>query len=164
MSCGIGRRCSSDPTLLWLWCGLAATAPIQPLAWEFPYATGQALKRQKKKKEEKQVLSSWEKEMPDAGSTVGGCWGTHVEAEVESERIPDQLHQLPLRHKRACSQVMADFSEITCHPQWPSHMLKLLLYVEGKLTLNSTELPLIKQLCLLYCYVQAPGRGHKGGF
>ena len=25
-----------DPVLLWLWCKLAAVAPIQPLAWEFP--------------------------------------------------------------------------------------------------------------------------------
>jgi len=32
--------------------GVVATAPIQPLAWELPYATGAALKRQKKKKEE----------------------------------------------------------------------------------------------------------------
>ena len=29
-----------DLALLWLWCRLAATAPIQPLAWELPYATG----------------------------------------------------------------------------------------------------------------------------
>ena len=36
--------------LLWLWCRLAAVALIQPLAWEFPYATGVALKRKKKKK------------------------------------------------------------------------------------------------------------------
>ena len=28
-----------DPTLLWLWCRLAAAAPIQPLAaWELQYA------------------------------------------------------------------------------------------------------------------------------
>ena len=40
-----------DPELLWLWLWLwyrlAATAPIGPLAWEPPYATGAALKRQK---------------------------------------------------------------------------------------------------------------------
>ena len=35
-----------DPELLRTWCGPAATAPIQPLAWELPYATGAALKRQ----------------------------------------------------------------------------------------------------------------------
>ena len=50
MSCGAGRRCSSDPMLLWLWCRPAAAAPIQPLAWELPYATGAALKKQEYKK------------------------------------------------------------------------------------------------------------------
>ena len=58
MSCGVGHshRCGSDPALLWLWRGLVATAPIQPLAWEPPYAVGTALekaKRPKKKKKEK---------------------------------------------------------------------------------------------------------------
>ena len=44
MSCGIGRRHGSDPTLLWLWCRLASTAPIGPLAWESQYAMVVALK------------------------------------------------------------------------------------------------------------------------
>ena len=35
--------------MLWLWHRLAATAPIGFLAWEFPYAMGAALKRQKRK-------------------------------------------------------------------------------------------------------------------
>ena len=48
MSHGVGHRCGSDPMLLWLWCRWAATAPIQPLAWELPYAASVALKRQKK--------------------------------------------------------------------------------------------------------------------
>ena len=41
-----------DPALLWLqlWCRMAATALIQPLAWELPYAAGVALKRQRQKK------------------------------------------------------------------------------------------------------------------
>ena len=39
-----------DPALLWLWCRPAATAPIQPLAWEPPYAEGVALKKNKRKK------------------------------------------------------------------------------------------------------------------
>ena len=54
MSCGVGSRRGSDPELLWLWHKPVATAPIRPLAWEPPYATGAALKkkdkRQKKKK------------------------------------------------------------------------------------------------------------------
>ena len=39
-----------DPALLWLWYRSAATAPIQPPAWEPPYATGAALREKKKKK------------------------------------------------------------------------------------------------------------------
>ena len=35
--------------MLWLWCRPAAVAPIQPLAWELPYASGKALKRKRKK-------------------------------------------------------------------------------------------------------------------
>ena len=38
-----------DWALLWLCCGQAATALIQHLAWELPYAVGVALKRQKTK-------------------------------------------------------------------------------------------------------------------
>ena len=50
MSCGVGHKCGSDPVFLWLCSRLAATALIQPLAWEPPYAAGVALKRQKNKK------------------------------------------------------------------------------------------------------------------
>ena len=47
----VGCRCGSDPAvLLWLWCREAAAAPIQPPAWELPYASGEALKRAKTKK------------------------------------------------------------------------------------------------------------------
>ena len=48
MSCGVGGRRGLEPSLLWLWRRLAAVAPIQPLAWELPYAGGAALKRKKK--------------------------------------------------------------------------------------------------------------------
>ena len=48
MSCGVGGRHSSDPALLWLWQRLEAAALIRPLAWEPPYTSGAALKRQKK--------------------------------------------------------------------------------------------------------------------
>ena len=37
-----------DLVLLWLWCRLAATAPIRPLAWEPPYAVGAAQEIAKK--------------------------------------------------------------------------------------------------------------------
>ena len=39
---------------LCLWYGPAATAPIEPPAWEHPYATGAALKRQKRPPQKKE--------------------------------------------------------------------------------------------------------------
>ena len=58
MSCGVAHRCGSDMMLLWLCCGLAATALIRALAWELPYATKVALKIQKKKRKERKENSS----------------------------------------------------------------------------------------------------------
>ena len=42
-----------DPALLWLWCRLAATALIRPLAWEPPYAAGSSPRKDKKTKKKK---------------------------------------------------------------------------------------------------------------
>ena len=64
MSCGVGCRRGSDPALLWLWRRPVATAPIQPLAWEPPYAAGAAqeiattttTKKDQKKKKKKHTL------------------------------------------------------------------------------------------------------------
>ena len=56
MSCGVGHRRGSDhtrgsdPTLLWQWYKLVATAPIRPLAWEPPYARGAVLEKTKRPK------------------------------------------------------------------------------------------------------------------
>ena len=52
--CGAGHRRGSDPVLLWLWHRSAASALIQPLAQELPYAAGAALKSKKKKKRERE--------------------------------------------------------------------------------------------------------------
>ena len=41
---GVGHKHGSDLVLLWLW---HRPALIQPLAWEFPHATGAALKANK---------------------------------------------------------------------------------------------------------------------
>ena len=54
VSCGVGRRHGLDPVLLWLWCKAAATDPIQPLAWELPYALSTALKSKKPKPKQQQ--------------------------------------------------------------------------------------------------------------
>ena len=48
MSCGVRRRHSSDPSLVWLWCRPVASALIGSLAWEPLYAMGVALKSKKK--------------------------------------------------------------------------------------------------------------------
>ena len=47
MSCGVGHKRGLDLALLRLWHRPVATAWIRPLAWEPPYAVGEALKRQK---------------------------------------------------------------------------------------------------------------------
>ena len=47
MSCGVGRRHSWDLALLCLRYRPTAIAPIGPLAWKPPYATGVALKSKK---------------------------------------------------------------------------------------------------------------------
>ena len=47
MSCSVGHRRGLDPASLWLWRRPAATIPIQPLAWEPPYAADMGLERQK---------------------------------------------------------------------------------------------------------------------
>ena len=46
----------SDLALLWLWCRLAATAWIPPLAWEPPYAPGAAVKMTERKVQERRTL------------------------------------------------------------------------------------------------------------
>ena len=56
MSCGVGRRHSWDPTLLWLWCRPTAIAPVLPTDWVLPYAAGAAPKRPKKKKNHKKNI------------------------------------------------------------------------------------------------------------
>ena len=58
MSCAVGGRHGSDPTLLWLWYRLEAVALIGPLAWEPPYAMSEALKRPKKKRKKKKKIKS----------------------------------------------------------------------------------------------------------
>ena len=49
LACDVGYRHGLDPMLL---CHRpVATAPIRPLAWESPYASGTVLKKQKKNRQ-----------------------------------------------------------------------------------------------------------------
>ena len=60
MSCGVGHRLSSDLALLllWLWFRAATAAPIQPLAWELPYAMGAVLKKEREREENSCIRGS----------------------------------------------------------------------------------------------------------
>ena len=73
MSCGVAHRSSrsSDPALLWLWCRLAAAAPIRPLGQELPYATGVALNtdREKKRRQKTEVHSRVENPIGHVNAT-----------------------------------------------------------------------------------------------
>ena len=68
MSYSVGHRHGSALMLLWLWHRLAAKAPIQPLAWEPPYAVGAALKSQKEKKEKKKKREKKKKSLRELAS------------------------------------------------------------------------------------------------
>ena len=46
VNCGVGGRRSLGLAWLWLWRRPAALAPVQPLAWELPYAAGAARNKQ----------------------------------------------------------------------------------------------------------------------
>ena len=56
VSCGVGRRHSLDPPLLWLWCRPAAVALIRSLVWEPPYAVGATLKSRREKKKRNEIM------------------------------------------------------------------------------------------------------------
>ena len=53
VSCGVGRRHGSDPSLLWRWVRPEAAPQLQLNPLELPYAVGVAQKKQKKKKKKK---------------------------------------------------------------------------------------------------------------
>ena len=85
MSCGVGRRCGSDLELLWLWCKLAATAPVQPLAWEPPYAAGAAQEiatttttKKKKKEKKRNFIRNKKVNLFIKKKTQSSCHGTVV--------------------------------------------------------------------------------------
>ena len=76
MSCGVGHRCSLDLVLLWLWHRPVATALIGPLAWEFPYATGEALK--------KKFRSPWLKDSEECSSHPPAPWSLGFQIHPDS--------------------------------------------------------------------------------
>ena len=59
-----------DLVWLWLWCRPASIALIPPLAWELPYATDVALKRQKKKRREEEFFRLYSNLLPSNPSNI----------------------------------------------------------------------------------------------
>ena len=79
VSCGVGRRRSSDPRLLWLWCRLAAAAQIRSLAWELPYAAVKKEKRKRKKEkkngnEDVPAVEQWVKNRTTVACVTVDSW------------------------------------------------------------------------------------------
>ena len=55
VSCGVGRRCDSDPVLLWLWQRQAAVAPNYPQPGNLNFHMPQVRTSKAKKKKKKQI-------------------------------------------------------------------------------------------------------------
>ena len=136
----VGCRCGSDPELLWLWHRLAATAPIQPLAWEPPYAAGAAremAKRQKKKKKKKRKLK--------LGSGRGILGGQ--EASPKRGHLMAQRKWVPRVSMRMQVRSLASISGSGiwyCHALWGSD--PTLLWMQRRLAVPSVIRPLAWEL------------------
>ena len=106
MSCGVVRRHGLDPVLLWLWHRPVATAPIQSLAWEPPYAVGvpPPKKRQKKnlsvpcrnliQKKQTEVLQ-WVNLTKIQGSErdTSNIWAKEQQTKVKCQLVLRHLHK-----------------------------------------------------------------------
>ena len=107
MSCGVGRRHGSDPTLLGLWRRPAAVALIRPLVWEPPYGAGVALKSKKKKKKLSTCLflSSFLRLVPPPASWAQSLSPKHISSlqtfseptQVTVQGTPKQVSPSTLR-------------------------------------------------------------------
>ena len=78
VSCGVGLRHGSDPSMLWLWCRPAAIALIRPLTGNFHMLQVWPLKGKKKKTQSLQTINAGEgveKREPSytVGSNVNWC-------------------------------------------------------------------------------------------
>ena len=60
--------------LLWLWCRLAAAAPIRPLAWELPWAEGAGLKKKSEKIKNKKIVELPKKKKKSASHVLIAHW------------------------------------------------------------------------------------------
>ena len=104
ISSGVGLRRGSDLVLLWLWCRPEAIALIGPLSWELPYATGIALKGQKKRIPRPGLCLGYQYEYPrDRKKTKSRTMGEILAS--DSTTITNNKHSL------TSSQIMSGFQQ-----------------------------------------------------
>ena len=145
MSCDVGRRCSKDLVLLWLWSRLAAAAPIWILAWEPQYAMGIALK---KKKKEKSIFIDPAPDLPYQNSW--GCQPSKARVSLSStpestvySPFPPQRHVLSSCH----SSFLGSFKYFNMYLL--NIYLQVLLHISFSVGLTFPLLQLNYMLCLI---------------
>ena len=116
----------SGVVVSWLWCRLAAVAPLRPLAWEPRYATGAALKRKEKKKKKGKVWGLGD----DLPSPTLGCCTSRLWA----LQAPDPC----LPWSPACSIPNSLPQFTTSDPPWLAP--RILLYLLFKNVFSETIL------------------------
>ena len=110
------------------WCKLAAIAPIRPLAWEPPYATGAALKRQKKKRQKPEhkcfhQLQNWKQlRCLSKGKCINKPWYTYSMGYYSTtKRNESSSHKKTQRTLNTyCKGKEVSLKRL--HTVWPQHM------------------------------------------
>ena len=104
VSCGVGRRHGSDPTLLWLRCRPAVEVPKLPLAWEPPHAMGAALKRKEKNKQTNQPVPGFCGKDNPALTVLPGVTRSSLSKHQLSAKVPVPWHMRSLEISGASIQ------------------------------------------------------------
>ena len=91
MNCGVDCSLGWDPALLWLWCRPAATALIQLITWEPPFAMGTTLKTKKKKKERKKGINT--ERLGQKNYTFDVTWATYLSWNTDFILLPTSFSE-----------------------------------------------------------------------
>ena len=84
--------------LLWLWYRLAAAAPVNPLAWELPYAAGVVWKKEKIRR----LIKIW---VSNFFFLKREIWshGTCILLGLQSARIEQTATYIPFEYRKLCN-------------------------------------------------------------
>ena len=107
---GLSQRVK-HPELLWLWCRPATAAPIQPLAWEIPYAPVAQKKKEKKGNlvlkqggpRSRGLVSVWKGDISTMTCTKGGPVKTSAGGVRHQDKDTKDLQQPPAGSLRRTS-------------------------------------------------------------